>query len=115
MVVDDAGDGGFERFLAQMPGDSGDEIAIVLPASDFIGILLRAGPPATMCELGESARIHHPVVRSKRIFAIANRVKGNHGSEKRPGGSRMIEADEEVMHNLNGVRAICSFKGDRLP
>jgi hypothetical protein len=76
-------------------------LSFVLPAIDLVGVLLRAGPPSTMCrELGESARIHHPIVDSEWGFAIANRVNGNHGSEKRPGGSRMIEADEELEHKL---------------
>jgi hypothetical protein len=60
-------------------------------------------------ELGEAARIHHPVVGSKRAFAVANRVNGNFGSEKRPGGSRMIEADEELEHNLKEIKATCSL------
>jgi hypothetical protein len=99
----------YERFAHEVLGDSGEEIAIVLPAIDFIGILLRAGPPSTMFrELGEASRIHHPVVGSKRAFAVANGVNGNHGSEKGPGGSRMIEANEEL-HNLKEIRATCSL------
>jgi hypothetical protein len=88
-----------ERFAHGILSDSGDEIAIVFPAIDFVGVLLRTGPPATMCrELGEAARIHHPIVDSEWAFAIANCVNGNHGSEKGRGGSRMVEANEELEH-----------------